>query len=272
MKLSNLALSLLALALPFGAAAEGHHARGRHARHTDIARRADAGMELYKRYSDSRWTFYDVGLGSCGKTNVPSDFIVALNSAQFDGPGYKPHCWETITMTYNGKTTQAQITDRCPGCPFGGLDLSRGLFDFFASEDAGVIYGSWSFAGEGDPSPAPKPTTTSKAPVWTPTTTWHPIVIKTTKPTPTTTWTPEPTTTSTKTSSTPSSSSTPVSSTSTKASSSSAASSSAPASSSVKHVSSAASSPTAVPTGALSDINVALISLGSLVVSGAQTN
>ncbi|KAJ6547382.1 hypothetical protein B0H19DRAFT_1165314 [Mycena capillaripes] len=53
-----------------------------------------------------------------------------------------------IEITYNGNTAQAQVVDECPGCPWGALDFSRGLFDHFASEDKGVIYGSWVFADE----------------------------------------------------------------------------------------------------------------------------
>lgn len=34
---------------------------------------------------------------------------------------------------------------QCPGCPYGGLDFSQGLFDYFAPESAGVIYGRWEF-------------------------------------------------------------------------------------------------------------------------------
>lgn len=57
---------------------------------------------------------------------------------------------------------------QCPGCPYGGLDLSRGLFDFFASEDLGVVTGSWSFDDGGDggndggQNNPPKPTATAK--------------------------------------------------------------------------------------------------------------
>ena len=84
-------------------------------------------------------------------------------------------------MSYNGKYTVATITDECPGCPYGGLDLSRGLFDFFASESDGVIYGTWNFLdGSSNPAPTttsstytppPPPTTTSTTSTWTPTTT-----------------------------------------------------------------------------------------------------
>ncbi|KAG6880134.1 hypothetical protein C0992_005218 [Termitomyces sp. T32_za158] len=48
-------------------------------------------------------------------------------------------------MTYNGKTTTATIVDECPGCPSGGLDLSVGLFEFFAPLSDGVIFGEWDF-------------------------------------------------------------------------------------------------------------------------------
>jgi len=102
-------------------------------------------------FTNARFTFYDAGLGACGKTNVASDLIVALKSDQF-GSGYPgPHCFEKIRISYNGKESDATIMDECPGCPHGALDLSRGLFKLFASEDVGVIYGSWSFAGGTDP-------------------------------------------------------------------------------------------------------------------------
>ncbi|KAF9036690.1 hypothetical protein BJ165DRAFT_1604319 [Panaeolus papilionaceus] len=133
--------------------------------HAGLAKRVDGDVQLHKRYSGTRWTFFDVGLGACGKVNVESDFIVALNAEQF-GSGYPgPNCEKTITMTYNGKTATAKIMDMCPGCPYGGLDLSRSLFRYFAPEYVGVIQGDWNFSGSssgGDaPAPAPAPQTTS---------------------------------------------------------------------------------------------------------------
>ncbi|TFK25827.1 hypothetical protein FA15DRAFT_638838 [Coprinopsis marcescibilis] len=164
----------------------------------ELANRAAGDVHLYKRFSDSRWSFYDVGLGACGEWNVESDFIVALNADQF-GSGYPgPECQKTITLSYGGKTAQAKVMDRCPGCPYGGLDLSRSLFRYFASEDVGIIYGEWSFSdGSGGqapvftPEPAPEPTPEYQAPAAEPTTTWQAPVE------PTTTWQApvEPTTT-----------------------------------------------------------------------------
>ncbi|GJJ12015.1 hypothetical protein Clacol_006253 [Clathrus columnatus] len=79
-----------------------------------------------------RLTWYNDGLGACGIVNTPEDFIVALNSDQFGGGYPGPHCFQTITIDCNGVQRQALITDECPGCPPGGLDLSTSLFQQFA--------------------------------------------------------------------------------------------------------------------------------------------
>jgi expansin (peptidoglycan-binding protein) len=86
------------------------------------------------------FTWYDAGLGACGKRNKPSDLIVALNSAQY---GSGQYCGLRIEIEANGKTAVAEIVDECPGCGAGGLDLSKGLFKHFAPDQEGVIYGSW---------------------------------------------------------------------------------------------------------------------------------
>lgn len=92
-------------------------------------------------------------------------------------------------MNYNGKTATATILDECPGCPYGGLDLSRGLFDFFASESEGVIYGSWDFVSDSQPTTSPNTPTTTSTPAYTPpTTTTTPSPTPTPTPSSTSTW------------------------------------------------------------------------------------
>ena len=58
------------------------------------------------------------------------------------------------------------MLSQCPGdCPYGALDLSPALFDYFtwpgahgSSTDPGVLYGSWDFGnGGGSTSPPPPP-------------------------------------------------------------------------------------------------------------------
>jgi len=170
----SLFTTLVALA---GVASAGHGSgfqAKRHGSRSLPSRQEDAVSTLDKRQQFSGgFTFFDDGLGACGIWSNPGDFIVALNVEQFNGGQY---CFQTVTITVNGKSTQAQIVDECMGCPYGYLDFSRGLFDFFADESVGEVYGSWSFGGG-----YVAPTTTDwVAP--TTTTTWTP-------PTTTTTWT-----------------------------------------------------------------------------------
>ncbi|MFE9406471.1 RlpA-like double-psi beta-barrel domain-containing protein [Streptomyces sp. NPDC006530] len=98
-------------------------------------------------FTHARATFYSTGLGACGKVSNDADFIVALNSAQFGGGYPGPQCGKKIKITYKGKSATATIVDECPGCSYPGLDLSPGLFRYFASQDESAIYVDWKFTG-----------------------------------------------------------------------------------------------------------------------------
>ncbi|KAG9105404.1 hypothetical protein FRC07_009311 [Ceratobasidium sp. 392] len=166
---------------------------------------------------------------NCGIYNNPSDKIVALNSAQFGGGYPGPNCFKGITICKGSNCHYAQITDECPTCDYGSLDLSQSLFEQFASTDDGIFQMTWTFNDDKPettekpdppkttkkpdppettekpdppkttkkPEPEPEPTTTSERPTTT------------SKPKPKTTSTPEPTTsTSTSTSAEPTTTST----------------------------------------------------------------
>ncbi|OAX42351.1 hypothetical protein K503DRAFT_710673 [Rhizopogon vinicolor AM-OR11-026] len=145
------------------------------------------------------FTYFQDGQGACGAVNSPSDFIVALNSCDYDGGA---HCFQMITITVNGKSTQAQITDECPGCPCGGLDFSEGLFSFFASTSVGELSGTWTYgdSATSTTSTSLSSTTThqSSTSTWTPPTTslTSSTIITTSTPTSTPTPTSMSTTTS----------------------------------------------------------------------------
>ncbi|KAJ3551560.1 hypothetical protein NM688_g4633 [Phlebia brevispora] len=132
--------SFLTAAAAFGAVAaapaELRELRISNLTSTDDKRAAD--------YSGRFTYFYEDGSpGACGGVNGNNEYIVALNSAQYDGGA---HCWELITISYGSQTTTAAIVDECPGCPEYGLDLTPALFEFLAgSLDAGVIYGTWEY-------------------------------------------------------------------------------------------------------------------------------
>lgn len=79
---ASLALTL-SLAISFISPSLGHaHLGRRHHVHRqgDLARRDPGEINLYKRFDNARFTYYAVGLGACGSTNQPSDFVCALHS------------------------------------------------------------------------------------------------------------------------------------------------------------------------------------------------
>lgn len=187
MKLSALlAVPLLSSFLPFAALAQGHRGPD-YKRHHEIAKRSSGDMQLHKRFSNARFTYFAVGLGACGRYNVPSDFIVALNAAQFGGGYPGPNCFKSITISFGGKSAQATIMDQCPGCPYGGLDLSVGLFRYFSDLSAGVIHGEWHFnGGGGSPPPQTRKASPTPTPAYTPPTTTRRRTTTTTRDDPTT--------------------------------------------------------------------------------------
>ncbi|OCH95592.1 hypothetical protein OBBRIDRAFT_767414 [Obba rivulosa] len=293
--------SALSLSIPF-VAAEHFALSKRH--HNSVAMSKRDDVSAPGPFNGARFTFYETGLGACGQTNTDSDFIVALNTPQYGNSYPGPNCFRQITITANGKTTTATIMDECPGCPYMGLDMSPGLFSFFADESVGVLTGTWSYNDGGSdpapapapapspsPSPSPTPKTTPPPPPPPPTITWSPLPLLPTTtshhttssppppppPPPSSTWTPEPSSTSEKPSSSapPSSSWTPSSSSIASSSSVWTPSSSAVPSSSAEPSSSATVIPTGVPGDAsdpdtLLSVNQAFIGIGGLVVAGAQ--
>lgn len=215
--------------------------------------------KMQKRGFSGQATYYAVGLGACGSYNVPSDYIVALNSAQY---GNGQYCGKSLVISYGGNTATATVMDECPGCSWGSLDLSQGLFEHFADTSMGVFPITWNWAGDA-PESTPTPTTTWQP---APTTTWVPPTT-----TPTTTWQPA-------TTSTPSSSTT--ASTSSISSSSSSSSQSLSGSTSSSGTASAAASTDPVggasPAGAASSggnnigmMNAVVVQYGNVISSGA---
>lgn len=101
------------------------------------------GRDLSKRNFSGRATFFYVGLGNCGDTNVDSDWIVALATSTYSNGA---HCNQQIKITDSKGTSHvATVKDSCPSCGDGDLDLSPSLFQAFTSLDAGVFQMTWEF-------------------------------------------------------------------------------------------------------------------------------
>lgn len=73
---------------------------------------------------------------ACGSYLSSSDYVVALAQPLWGNLNVKsPLCGHTITISANGKSTQATIMDACPtgggNCGGPDLDMSQSLFEFF---------------------------------------------------------------------------------------------------------------------------------------------
>jgi len=87
-------------------------------------------------------TYYDIGMGACGIDNAGEDLainIVALSgSLMGEKSNDNPNCGRTITIKANGRTTTALVTDKCMGCNYNSIDVSKKAFlELWDSYDVG---------------------------------------------------------------------------------------------------------------------------------------
>ncbi|QRV92491.1 rare lipoprotein A-like double-psi beta-barrel protein [Ceratobasidium sp. AG-Ba] len=94
-----------------------------------------------ERRTSGRATYYDPGLGACGKTNKGSELVVALSSNKFKGS-----CGKYITVKYGKNSVRCKVVDLCPGCPNNAIDMSRPAFKKLAPLAKGVLQVNWSFS------------------------------------------------------------------------------------------------------------------------------
>ncbi|KAJ1799716.1 hypothetical protein LPJ59_001640 [Coemansia sp. RSA 2399] len=95
-------------------------------------------------------TYYSPGLGACGITNTDSDLIAAINAEQYGSSSSGNSnsasvCGKCVQVKGPNGQVKVKITDKCPSCKSGDLDLSPAAFDQIGSEAAGRISISWSF-------------------------------------------------------------------------------------------------------------------------------
>lgn len=131
-------------------------------RHHEIAQRGvveelnESHLEKRQTYHGSA-TYYNVqtgNAGACGSYLSSSDYVVALAQPLWGNLNVKsPLCGHTITISANGKSTQATIMDACPtgggNCGGPDLDMSQSLFEFFNPIGVGKFGITWSLGGGG---------------------------------------------------------------------------------------------------------------------------
>lgn len=97
-------------------------------------------------------TFYDTGLGSCGVTNTDTDYIVAISHELYDkytpngNPNDNSLCGKKIKASYEGKSVEVTVVDRCEGCAYYDLDFSPSAFSDLVSQNLGRIDITWEWA------------------------------------------------------------------------------------------------------------------------------
>ncbi len=138
---SNIISTALAAMALMGFTSASPITTGENANTIDITARAAAVA--------SKFTWYNTGLGACGQTHSDSEYVIALSAVNFDphtpngNPNNNDLCNRRIRASYNGRSVEVKVVDRCPGCPENGLDLSPGAFQQLADLGVGVVQGSW---------------------------------------------------------------------------------------------------------------------------------
>ncbi|KAI0786875.1 Non-catalytic module family EXPN protein [Abortiporus biennis] len=95
-----------------------------------------------------RGTWFDVGLGACGFTDVDSSHIVAISHEVY-GSGGNCNQWMHITNNANGKSVYALTRDECMGCGSNDVDLSPSAFSSIGNLDTGVLDVTWHYMAKG---------------------------------------------------------------------------------------------------------------------------
>ncbi|CAO3691057.1 unnamed protein product [Rhizopus stolonifer] len=83
--------------------------------------------------------------GACGQYSNKHSRIAAMNAHDYGDMNKKSHwCGKKIEITYKGKKTHATVTDACPGCDKGCLDLTQAVWGDLESDfGIGIIDVTW---------------------------------------------------------------------------------------------------------------------------------
>jgi len=103
----------------------------------------DAGVDAaLSKDEEGEATYYDAnGTGACGFKASTDFYVVAMNGTDYD----KSICGSCIDVTGPKGSVVVRITDKCPGCGAGGLDLSITAFTKIADKSAGRVQVRWHY-------------------------------------------------------------------------------------------------------------------------------
>ncbi|RYP37661.1 hypothetical protein DL767_002834 [Monosporascus sp. MG133] len=93
-------------------------------------------------------TWYNPGLGACGRTHNDGSAVVALARSEYGNdpnPNLAAVCGRWIAINYNGRVIHAEVADKCWDCQPGDIDVSPSLFSQLADLGVGRIQVTWDF-------------------------------------------------------------------------------------------------------------------------------
>lgn len=98
-------------------------------------------------------TFYQPDLGACGMTNQSSEMVVAVSHLLYDSfrqdpgnPNTNDVCKKKIRATYQGRSVDVMVVDRCVGCDRYSLDFTLAAFQKLGRQEEGRLHGmTWTF-------------------------------------------------------------------------------------------------------------------------------
>lgn len=137
------------------ATASSSHTHATHSAHGHSSAPAMPSMSPSGGGLVGQATYYEPGLGACGKTSGASDRVVAVSHTMFDkhatsgDANANALCGRKIKASYKGKSTLVTVVDRCVGCSPLDLDFSPAAFADLAATDVGRLSDlKWSFVDE----------------------------------------------------------------------------------------------------------------------------
>ncbi|CAH0047214.1 unnamed protein product [Clonostachys solani] len=94
---------------------------------------------------EGKMTWYNPGLGACGKTNNGNDIIVAIGVPHWHAanPNKDANCQKKVTIHYGGKKVTARVVDKCMSCGRNNIDVSPAVFKKFGPLSKGHYQVKW---------------------------------------------------------------------------------------------------------------------------------
>ncbi|KAI8982255.1 RlpA-like double-psi beta-barrel-protein domain-containing protein-containing protein, partial [Mycotypha africana] len=86
-------------------------------------------------------------IGACGEYEADDDWIVAMNADQYGDMDEVSDdvCFRKVRIYHDGKSVDATVTDACPSCDYGDLDLTQVVFQELGKLKTGVLDITWEF-------------------------------------------------------------------------------------------------------------------------------